>query len=149
MRLADRFLTHYQSTYDGNAWHGLPLRTILAGIDDTKAHARPLAAAHSIAQLAAHLGAWIEIVERRARGEEVDVTPELDFPTVDGVAFSEIVARIERAHASFVDTVKTIDDAGFAAIVPGKKYTHEFMLFGVVNHNAYHSAQIALLKKAI
>src|SRR4051794_671446 len=110
MRLAERFLTHYKSTYDGVAWHGSPLRTILDGIDDTKAHAHPLANAHSIAQLAAHLGAWIEIVERRARGEAVDVTPEMDFPNVDAVAFSDIVGRIERASANFVETVSNIDD---------------------------------------
>src|SRR5213075_1609450 len=149
MRLTDTILTQINSTYDGDAWHGTPLRKILDGIDDAKAHARPIADAHTIAELAAHIAADIEIVERRARLEHIDITPEMDFPNVDGVAFSEIVARIERAHAKLVETVAKIPDEQFEQIVPGKKYTYEFMLFGVVNHNAYHSAQIALLKKAI
>ena len=147
MRLADRILVQLTSTFDGNAWHGTPLRKMLDGIDETRANARPIAAARTIAELTAHATAWIEITARRARGEQFEVTPEMDFPPVDGVPWIAILERLDRAHADLVETVRGMSDADIDANVAGKSYTNEYMLHGVAHHNTYHAAQIAMLKK--
>lgn len=147
MRLADRILVQLTSTYDGNAWHGTPLRKMLDGVDEKSANAHPIPNARSIAELTAHAAAWIEIAERRARGEQFEVTPEMDFPDVDGVAWSDIVTRLDQAHDSLVQSVRLMSDADIDATVPGKKYSNEYLLHGVAHHNTYHGAQIAMLKK--
>lgn len=148
MRLRDRILVQLTSTYDGNAWHGTSLRKLLRGIDNTKAHARSMPNAHTIAELVAHIASWIEIATQRARGERAGVSAKRNFPDVDGVPFAAVVARLDRAHAQLVDAVSSMTDAQLAATVPGKKYPNDFMLFGVAHHNTYHAGQIALLKKA-
>src|SRR5258708_39535741 len=102
MRLADRILVQLKSTYDGNAWHGTPLRKILDGVDESTANARPIPKAHTIAELTSHITAWMEIVERRARGERVKVSARMNFPNVEGVSWADIVARLERAHAKLI-----------------------------------------------
>src|SRR5947208_3300487 len=98
MRLVERMLLQLNSTYDGTAWHGTPLRRILDGIDDAKANAHVLANSFTIHQLLAHVTAWVEIVPRMLAGEIVAVTPDVDFPNVDGVTFSDSVSRLDRAH---------------------------------------------------
>src|SRR4051794_18776823 len=125
MRLADRILVQLTSTFDGTAWHGTPLRKMLEGVDEARANARPIANARTIAELTAHATAWIEISERRAHGEQFEVTPEMDFPPVDGVSWLDILERLERAHATLVQTVREMSDAQIDATVPGKRYTNE------------------------
>ena len=147
MRLADRILVQLTSTFDGNAWHGTPLRKMIDGIDEARAHAHPIANARSIAELTAHITAWIEIAERRARGEQFEVTPEMDFPDVQRVAWNDVVERLDRAHDTLVETVRGMSDAEIDANLPGKNYTNEYLLLGVSHHNTYHAAQIAMLKK--
>lgn len=147
MRLADRILVQLTTTYDGAAWHGTPLRRMLEDVDEAQAKARPIASARTIAELTAHVTAWIEIVARRVRGEEFEVTPDIDFPNVDRVSWEAAIDRLERAHADLVETVRTMSDDQIDAMVAGKSYTHEYMLHGLAHHNTYHAAQIAMLKK--
>jgi uncharacterized damage-inducible protein DinB len=136
-----------QENFDGQPWHGSPLRRLLDGIDDERAHAHPLPAAHSIAELLAHLSAWIEIADRRIRGEVFEITPELDFPDASHARFADLVAQLEERHASLLATVRALDDDALRAKVAGKPYSIQSMLHGVMHHNTYHGAQIALLRK--
>ena len=149
MDLAKRAVIDLKSTYDGQAWHGTPLRRLLDGIDHQTAHKRPaVPGARTIAELLAHITAWIEIVERRVAGETVVVTPEMDFPNVDTIHWNEQIERLERAHKKLVDRVRRLQDGDFDRQVEEERaYTVDFMLRGLVHHNTYHAAQIALLKK--
>jgi len=147
MRLSDRILVQLTSTYDGNAWHGTPLRKMLDGVDEAQANARPIANARTIAELTAHAAAWIEIAARRAQGEQFEITPEMDFPGVDHVPWIDVLSRLESAHAQLVEVVRGMSSEQIDANVAGKSYTNEFMLQGVAHHNTYHAAQIAMLKK--
>jgi uncharacterized damage-inducible protein DinB len=140
-------LLELNANFDGDAWHGTPLLRLLDGVDDAKAHARPLAKAKTIAELVGHIIAWMEIVQRRAAGEAVDVTPEMDFPSVEGVAMADAVKHLQSAHTRLIDTVARLQDDDFDRVVAGKPYTVDYMLHGLISHNAYHGGQIALLKK--
>lgn len=148
MDLAKRAVIDLKSTYDGQAWHGTPLRRILDGIDHAMAHERPIASARTIAELLAHVTAWIEIVGRRVAGKTVEVTPEMDFPSVANVHWNEQIERLERAHRKLVERVRGLGDDDFdRQVEESRSYTVDFMLRGLVHHNTYHAAQIAMLKK--
>lgn len=147
MLLRDRIRRDLKSTFNGIAWHGTPVRKLLEDVDETRAHAHPIANTRSIAELLAHLTAWIEIVARRTTGEEFQVTPEMDFPPVEGVRWEDQLARLDAAHARLLEVVATLEDADFDRMVDGQKYPVDFMLRGLIHHTTYHAAQIALLKK--
>lgn len=139
-------LLELNANFDGDAWHGTPLRRLLDDVDEAKAQAHPIANVKSIAELLAHITAWVEIVQRRLAGEQVDVTEEMDFPRAEG-SFAQWVERLERAHTLLVDTVARTPEKNFDRTVAGKSYTVEHMLHGLISHNAYHAGQIALLRK--
>ena len=147
MRNIERMLLELNANFNGDAWHGTPIRLLLDGIDETKANAHPIAGAHSIAELVAHITAWTNVVERRLAGDEVDVTTAQDFPATKGVAFAELVSDLEAAHTRLVDTLARTHESRFDEIVAGKDYSVEHMLHGLVSHYAYHGGQIALLLK--
>jgi uncharacterized damage-inducible protein DinB len=147
MRRAERMVLQLQLNFDGKAWHGTPLRRMVDGIGEGMANLRRIPNARTIAELLAHVTAWIEIVQRRLAGERFEVTPEIDFPSVEGVKWSDAVSRLELAHDKLLETVGAMSDSDFEATVPDKNYTAGSMLHGLINHNAYHAGQIALLKK--
>ena len=141
-------LTALRTNFNGQPWHGSAFRTLLNGIDDAHAHARLIPNAHTIAQLLGHACAWIENVDRRLRGEVFEITPDLDFPDVKDVRWDDLLHRTETAHAKLLETVGSLRDEDLARTVAGKPYSVEFMLSGLMHHNTYHAAQIAILKKA-
>ena len=79
-----RIVDQMQKAWDGEPFHGPAVGTLLAGIAAQAAFARPLAGAHTIAEIARHIGTWEDIVRRRLAGEVIDQVPdEDDWPSVD------------------------------------------------------------------
>src|SRR5262245_2958436 len=68
--------------HDGDAWHGPSLKEILSGVTADQAAAKPLAKAHSIWELTAHIAAWEGVFIHRLAGEQVKEPEEGDFPSV-------------------------------------------------------------------
>ena len=73
-----------QRAYRGEAWHGPSLRETLAGVTSEQARAKPSAAVHNIWEIVMHVGAWICAVRRRLAGETLQLSPEQDWPAIDG-----------------------------------------------------------------
>jgi uncharacterized damage-inducible protein DinB len=149
MRLIERMLLELNSNYDGDAWHGTPLRLMVAEVDERTAHLRPAAELKTIAEMLAHITAWIGIVQRRLAGERFEVTTEMDFPSIKGTSWSEQLQQLDAAHTLLIDTVARTPEDALDQRTAGKEYTNEFMLQGLISHNAYHAGQIALVKKML
>jgi uncharacterized damage-inducible protein DinB len=136
--------------YRGEAWHGPALRELLADVTAEKAAARPLAAAHSIWEIALHTGGWIEVARLRVKGEAVENPEQGDWPAVDGAseeAWQKTIARLDEAHNRLVEEISSLPDSKLWERPAGRKETVLFTLHGVIHHNIYHAGQIALLKK--
>lgn len=136
----------------GEAWHGPSLGELLDDTSAAVAAARPIAGAHTIWEIAAHIDAWVDIVRRRILGDPcVDVTGADDWPPVADTsdeAWAHLkVALADHQHA-LLDTVASLPDSALERDVKGHEYTHYVLLHGAAQHMLYHAGQIALLKKA-
>ncbi|HEY6137327.1 MAG TPA: DinB family protein [Thermoanaerobaculia bacterium] len=90
----------------------------------------------------------MEIVTERLRGANPEVPPERDFPSVDGVPWDALVARLHTAFAALVEAVRAMgDDAAWQRNAPGKTHTMAYMVDGLLHHTTDHAAQIALLSR--
>jgi uncharacterized damage-inducible protein DinB len=146
-RLADQL----ERSFRGGAWHGPAVEEALAGLDAATARRRPLAAAHSIAELVGHLAFWLETATRRIEGSgEGSVDEGDDWPPVDESddGWRRLVARLDAAHRRLHALVATLDDAALDGPVAGSDPTARGLLLGVLQHNAYHGGQIVMLRKA-
>jgi uncharacterized damage-inducible protein DinB len=137
--------------FDGEAWHGPALMEILGGIDAKTAAARPIPAAHNTWELVLHLTAWEGVIVQRLHGQKATVSDADNFPHISDSsqqAWQEAVADLRRTHEELIRTVSSLPESKLQEIVPGKDYEVRFMLFGAVEHTAYHGGQIALLKRS-
>lgn len=134
-------------------WHGPALTDLLEDVNAQQAAARPIAGAHSIWELVLHVTAWTEIARERLAGSvKGDPTPEEDWPPVTDTspdAWRATVERLKEAHRELAGITAQMDDSTLIGRVPGKDHSVLVMMHGIIEHDAYHGGQIALLKRAV
>jgi uncharacterized damage-inducible protein DinB len=136
--------------HEGDAWHGPSLHEALAGVTAEQAAARPVANAHSIWEIVLHIAGWENVFDSRLRGQPMGEPPEGDFPPVPAVsakAWQDAIAHLDRRHEKLLATVSGLSERVLEEKVGGSKYTHRYLLHGIVRHYVYHTGQISLLAK--
>ena len=58
MKELERIKDQFQRAFNGQAWHGPSLLSLLAGVTAEQAAAHPVPGAHSIWELTLHIAAW-------------------------------------------------------------------------------------------
>lgn len=148
-RLADQL----KRAYEGDAWHGPSLDEALAGVTAAQAIARPIANAHSIWEIAAHISGWEDVIARRLKGEVIAEPVEGDFPSPPANAseaeWADLRANARVRHEGLVAQIKALSEADLLQGVPNKPYPAWMMAHGAVSHALYHTGQIVLLKKLL
>jgi hypothetical protein len=147
----DRISDQLYRAIHGDAWHGPPVRALLADVTVDIAVSHPIPGAHSIWEIVRHLTVWADIARRRVAGEVVEPTPEQDWPAVGVVsatAWSEAVAALEQAYGDLRRVSLSVGDGHLDDRAPAKPDTLYVLLHGLAQHAAYHGGQVAVLKRA-
>jgi uncharacterized damage-inducible protein DinB len=140
----------------GEPWHGSSIAAILSGVDAATAGRRPLSGAHTIWELALHLTGWTREVTRRLGGAAPGVPPEGDWPPApapDPADWARARADLDAAHRELRAALARFPAARLHETIsaPGATaqdaVTYYQTLLGLVQHDAYHAGQIAILKK--
>jgi uncharacterized damage-inducible protein DinB len=149
----DEILTELRLAHDGEPWHGPSRARVLADVTLDEAVRRPSArGGHTIWELVLHMGAWTREVARRVREGSPGLPEEGDYPPVakpSAEAWRAAVESLDEAHAEVLDAVTNMRDGRLGERVDGSAggATYRAMLHGLAQHDAYHTGQIAILKK--
>jgi uncharacterized damage-inducible protein DinB len=155
----ERLGRELDATMSGDPWYGTAVLRILDGIDADKAAAHPIENAHSIWELVLHMTAWVSEVKRRLDGGTHGEPLAGDWPAIGATtpdAWNEAVSTLRKAHADLSRTLAASPDAVLARQVAGgqidasgRPITLYQTVVGILQHDAYHGGQIAMLKKAL
>lgn len=158
MPLEHQIIASLEKAHRGDAWYGPSTESLLAGITARQAALRPVAGAHSIWELVLHITAWQNEVSRRLKGaapawpEEGD-WQEISDPSEEAwerakAALDASTRRLEQELAApAVDYSAPIGTARERALGTGVSAGETVL--GLLQHNAYHTGQIALLRRAL
>jgi uncharacterized damage-inducible protein DinB len=152
-----RLIDQFKRAHDGDPWHGSPLRAILNGVTPEQAAHRPPHGAHSIWELVLHISGWRNEVARRATGEPASEPAAGDYPDVGDpttARWQDALDALDESHARLVAVVRGMsdDDLWKPTKDPrnrplGTGVSYYELFHGIVQHDAYHAGQIAILKK--
>jgi uncharacterized damage-inducible protein DinB len=153
MSRGQRVAESIERAVSGPTWHGPALADLVGDVNAQQAATRSIPGAHTIWELVLHATAWTEIARERLAGSaKADPTAEEDWPPVkdhSAEAWRAAVERLKEAHRELAVEAGRMDDSTLIGRVPGKDHSVLTMMHGIVEHDAYHGGQIAILKKAI
>jgi uncharacterized damage-inducible protein DinB len=154
-----RLVDQLERDHSGEPWHGSPVLAQLEGLTAEQAARPGPGGAHSIWEIVLHMTAWKEEVARRATGAPAAAPPQGDWPAVGAKtleAWRQAVADLTRAHEGLISVVRGLTDDALwqptndpRSRETGQGVTVYELLHGLVQHDAYHSGQIALVRKAV
>jgi uncharacterized damage-inducible protein DinB len=144
--------TQVRRAFTGPAWHGDAIAELLHDVTAAEAATRHSPAHHTIAELAGHVGVWVDVARRRIAGEPVVARTVENFAPLDtssDAAWQAALARLGERHEALARTAAALDDRRLHTLVPGYDHTPAEMLHGVIAHAAYHGGQMALVRNLI
>jgi uncharacterized damage-inducible protein DinB len=154
----ERIVDQLDREHSGDPWHGSPIASILEGITATEAAAHPVAGAHSIWEIVLHMTGWKREARRRLGGAPAAEPEGGDWPAVSALSEDEwqrALSGLERAHRDLVSAVRALPESRLFEPTNdprsrplGAGVSYYVLLHGIVQHDVYHSGQIAILKKA-
>ena len=157
MREVERLAREVGSTLSGDPWHGPSVMAVLSGIDAAAAGRRAIPGAHTIAELVLHMAAWTRETTRRLRGGAAGAPAEGDWPApraATAEAWRAALAELRLAHEELAAELVRHDDADLDRPVAGGQrdalgeiVTLRRTVAGLLQHDAYHAGQAALLRK--
>lgn len=152
MTEVERIVDQSSRAFEGEAWHGPSLMTILEDVSASQAASRVFSEAHSIWELVHHIGAWERAGVRRLGGDPAHLTDEEDWPAVSDtseIAWEATRELLRAGHLEFQNAVSKLDDSRLDQLMVSGPATVYGTLHGIIQHTLYHAGQIAILKKAI
>jgi len=145
--------------HSSDPWHGPATADLLHDVSPAAAAARPVPEGHSIWEIVLHMTSWQREVLRRLGGTEPQAPEDGDWPVPPASgqdAWDRARARLEASLEELASAVAALSDDDLRKPVGpsrdlalGSGVTRAEMVAGVLQHNAYHSGQIALLRKAL
>jgi uncharacterized damage-inducible protein DinB len=115
--------------------------------------------AHSIWELVLHMTGWADEVRARLEGREAGEPAAGDWPPLPEEtpeAWSRSVAALEASHRALARAIRAAGDGALDAPVidhrdraAGTGLSKYVTLHGLVHHTAYHSGQLAMLRRAL
>jgi DinB superfamily len=157
MTETERIVRELEEAHAGTPWHGPSRTAVLADVTFDEAARRPGREAHGIWELVLHMRAWTAEVARRIREGNPGEPAEGDFPAPpppSAAAWAAAKSSLDTAHRDLVAAIRAaptgfLDARGgsIADTTGGIAVSNRVMLHGLAQHDAYHSGQIALLKR--
>lgn len=154
-----RLIDQFKRAHNGDPWHGSPVKEILKGVTHEQAARRPPNGAHSIWELVLHMTGWRNEAAQRANGKPAREPAGGDYPDVGdptSVRWKAALEALDASHTNLVAVVKGMSDDDLLGPTNdprnrplGTGVTYYELLHGIVQHDAYHAGQIAILKKVL
>lgn len=139
---------------NGTPWFGRPVYSILNEIHPVNVYTKPGGNSHSLIELLYHINTWAEFAVKRLEKEiETDMPAfdELDWRLIDPHThtWTNALEQFKTAHDRILEILKNKDDSFLKDKVDYRNYDFRFLLNGLIQHDIYHLAQIAYVRKLL
>lgn len=141
--------------YDGEPWYGNSIKKVLESVNPDCIFDSPGKGMHSIAELVTHMIAYRKFAEERLQGDTDDPPEQEETFNWKNLAapknrfWETAVKQLQINQKNLCRLLEQADDALPDQTVPGKSYTFQYMLEGIVRHDLYHLGQIVYINKLL
>ena len=148
-------INKYESIYNGKPWYGDSIMKILKNVNPQIVFNKVDEKSHSIAELAAHMIGWREIVYSQMQGKTKSRLTQKEtfnwkrFDKNEKTVWKNLLKRLDKNQKKIISFLGKKNDEFLTSKVPGKRRNTEFLIEGIIQHDIYHLGQIALLNRVL
>ncbi len=136
--------------YETDPWHGPSTKSLLEGLTVVQAASHPILELHSIWEIVLHMDAWQrEVLRRLDTGSIPEIPEEGDWRSVLEVSEKAWQTTVSDLDSSLHELVRVLNTMAETANENTGWESSAGTLSGLLQHNAYHSGQIAMLRKSL
>ncbi len=149
------YLQFFDPPKGTHPWFGGPRAVgIIRGVSAEQAHWKPGPKRHSIWELALHIAYWKYAIRRNITGGKKGqfLRKPANWPkqpeTPDEKKWKEDRAMIKKEQQLFIEAVRGLNSERLDEKLPGdSKHTFAEVIMGLIEHDVYHTGQIAIIKR--
>lgn len=147
-------IKNLENVLAGNPWFGRPVYAILHEIHPVMVYTKPGGNSHSLIELLYHIITWAEFtVKRLEKDTESDMQAfeQMDWRLIDPHihTWANALEQFKTTHDRILELLQDKQDAFLQEKVDYRDYDFRFLLNGLIQHDIYHLAQIAYVKKLL
>lgn len=151
----ERLIKNASDSFDGKPWYGTSTRSILAGTPYAIVNTVPRGFKKSIGTILRHMLAWRLFAIAKLEGEAqysipVDSRENWNYEAIDRKEqWEKLLQDLEESQSYLLAELRNLSDEDLDKLVPGSSYTKDYLIRGVIQHDAFHLGQMALLMRAL
>jgi uncharacterized damage-inducible protein DinB len=155
MTTGEKLEKELTNVLSGHPWYGSPIYNILGKITFESAYEKPSPAAHNVAEILLHVLSWTEEVMDRMNGMTASVPSSGDWPPTgapDEKKWADWIEDIKLANVNLIKIIRDFPEEQWDELIDDQRgsepvTTYSEMIYGFIQHQIYHTGQIALLVK--
>lgn len=155
MTIAEKLSSDLEKVLNGDPWYGTSVYSILSQVGFEAAFEKLPGSAHSIAEIVLHILAWTEEVMDRLNGSSAQLPSSGDWPetgTPSEEKWHNYVNDLKLANVNLLRVIQDFPEEQWSEPMIeersrelGTGLSFEELVTGLIQHDIYHSGQIALL----
>ncbi len=159
MTTSEQLAQELEKILFGEPWYGTPVYTLLDGISFEAAFEKPAGSVHNIAGIVLHMLAWTEEVLDRMNGLTAQSPSSGDWPEPGEPIeqkWQNYVSDLKLLNVNLLGAIRNFPEEEWDLpvkdernIEPGTGVSFKTTVEGLIHHDIYHAAQVALLNKII
>lgn len=144
------FAEQFASMFDGHPWYGDSICQILLNIPSAKAFWQPSADAHSIAQITSHMIYWRQSLIKRLEGDlayKPSMKSEDNWKSnehLKKIGWKKLQKSLDESQTRLLSLLAKQKDTLLKRNY-SEKATFQDLINGILQHDLYHTGQIAYL----
>lgn len=146
-------LEKLEDSFNGDPWYGESLMHKLENIDFEIANSTPEGISNSIANLVQHIINWrVYLIEKLKGNVEyaIELNTSSDWSNVEINSkgdWTKLKSALEDTQDEITGLLQVNDDEFLELQVPGRSYNFKFLIEGIIQHDIYHTGQIAIVAR--
>ena len=156
MMTLENYCNTSNEVFNGHPWYGDSLMASLQNIPLENWNRKPENTSNSIANLVCHMIDWrCFVIEKLKENASFDIELNTSADWRENIRVhteeekNKIVSELKDSQEQLMALIKEKKATWLSNKTPGKEYTNEYMLQGVLQHDMYHLGQINLINNQL
>jgi uncharacterized damage-inducible protein DinB len=145
------YISEYEAVFNGEPWYGRPMMAIINDAVVKDVFKKTKTTAHSTYEITNHLYAWRDLLVKRLNGDikaTIDANSKEDWSPLPeeqtAASWRTLVKKLEQNQKELVKALHKQDDGALDNNFAGTSFSLRTFLEGQLQHDIYHTGQIAL-----